>query len=326
MLPLTSLRVSPSPARRLPRTVLITGALGHIGSALVPYLFTHNYRVLVVDNFSTQRYATLLHWSKLGIQVGFTAGDVRDAPLMANLISRADVVVHLAAVTDASTSHEISEIVYDVNTRGTAVAIAELCADLGKPLIFPSTTSVYGVYDGVADEDSVLRPQSPYAFSKLNAEVLLRLTPISELTTILRFGTIYGPSVGMRFHTAVQKWEIEAVLGRPMVIWTDAYDQKRPYLYLGDACSAIGHVLAHELFGETYNVVSGNHTPHEVTDIIKRHRPDARVEFVNHPLLNQYSYTVSGEKFNGTGFQPQGTIQSGIAETMDALAGIRSIT
>ena len=45
-----------------------------------------------------------------------------------------------------------------------------------------------------------------------------------------RFGTIFGASPGMRFHTAVNKFCWQAVMGQPITVWSTAYDQKRPYL------------------------------------------------------------------------------------------------
>ena len=56
---------------------------------------------------------------------------------------------------------------------------------------------------------------------------------------ILRLGTIFGVSKGMRFHTAVNKFCYQAAFKKPLTIWKTAYDQKRPYLDLQDACAVV---------------------------------------------------------------------------------------
>src|ERR1700704_5984440 len=61
---------------------------------------------------------------------------------------------------------------------------------------------------------------------------------------IFRFGTIAGASIGMRFHTAVNKFAWQACLGIPITVWRTALHQKRPYLSLRDAVRALAFVLA----------------------------------------------------------------------------------
>ena len=112
--------------------------------------------------------------------------------------------------------------------------------------VFPSSTSVYGVSADVVfeDDDQYLNPQSPYAESKLAIEETIqqRLGESCKYL-ILRLGTIFGPSPGMRFHTAVNKFCYQAALGQPLTVWKDNYDKVRPYLGINDACCAIDHFL-----------------------------------------------------------------------------------
>src|SRR5690242_6751998 len=115
---------------------------------------------------------------------------------------------------------------------------------MGTRLIHLSSTSVYGTQKAVVAEDCTLeelKPQSPYAETKLKEENLIHsLVNRDKLRAIiLRFGTIFGASVGMRYHTAVNKFCWQAVMKQPLAIWKSAYDQKRPYLDLADAIRAI---------------------------------------------------------------------------------------
>ena len=73
---------------------------------------------------------------------------------------------------------------------------------------------------------------------------------------VFRFGTIFGISQGMRFHTAVNKFCWQAVMNQPISVWKTAYDQKRPYLELKDASNAFKHIINNDIFdGEIYLIV-----------------------------------------------------------------------
>ena len=133
-----------------------------------------------------------------------------------------------------------------------------------------------------------LKPQSPYAESKLKEEKLLRSLHNSGLQSIIcRFGTIFGASPGMRFHTAVNKFCWQAAMRQPLTIWRTAYDQKRPYLELGDAVRAIVHIIEHDLFdGTIYNVLTLNATVRNLVEAIRKLLPNFYLTFVDSPIMN----------------------------------------
>ena len=212
--------------------LVVTGALGHIGSGLIHALSPRDVtQVVLIDNLSTQRYCSLFNLPA-GIEWKFIEADItKEHADLEELFVGAGAVIHLAAITNAAESFEIAEEVERVNYFGTQ-RVALAAAKIGTPLIFPSTTSVYGVAEGVVDEAcQQLQPQSPYAKSKLEAEQFLsRLGETSSLKFFIgRFGTLYGASIGMRFHTAVNKFVWQACVGEPLTVWRTAMDQKRPY-------------------------------------------------------------------------------------------------
>jgi len=101
-------------------------------------------------------------------------------------------------------------IVYFSNF-GHTQRVAEACTEAGCAMMFLSTTSVYGTQEAEVDENCAeddLKPQSPYAQSKLSAEKHLQdLAAAGKLDScICRLGTIFGTSIGMRFHTAVKQF------------------------------------------------------------------------------------------------------------------------
>jgi nucleoside-diphosphate-sugar epimerase len=309
--------------------IIITGALGHIGSRLIRELpgLVPQADMVLVDNLSAQRYGSLFHLPDHG-RFRFLEGDVLKADL-APIFAGADAVLHLAAITNAAGSFAEPEQVEQVNFVGTE-KVAAACVEAGCPLIFLSTTSVYGTQSEKVDEDcpeTDLNPQSPYAESKLKAERLLAaLGEKSGLRFVTcRLGTIFGISPGMRFHTAVNKFCWQALTGQPVTVWRTALHQRRPYLDLGDAVEALAFILNRALYDRrVYNILTVNATVDDILQIISRHVPDLAIRFVDTEIMNQLSYHVSCERFRGLGFTFRGDLERGIAQTIELLKGVRS--
>lgn len=304
--------------------ISVTGALGHIGSLLIrelPAVFP-GAEIVMLDNLSTQRYCSLFELPAEG-RYRFVEADLMTADLNA-VFAGSDVVIHLAAITDAAGSFAIRDQVERVNLHGTR-RVAESCSRTGSPLIFPSTTSVYGSQRDVVDEECApheLRPQSPYAESKLKAERFLQEMGASAGLRFVtcRFGTIFGVSPGMRFHTAINKFCWQAAMGQPLTVWRTAMDQHRPYLNVADAARALVFIVKSALYdGGVYNVLTTNSSVRQIVDIITTWVPEASVEYVESEIMNQLSYTVSDARFRGRGFQAQGRLEDGIVSTIRLL-------
>jgi nucleoside-diphosphate-sugar epimerase len=281
--------------------------------------------VLLLDNLATQRYCSLFNLPA-GVKFRFVEDDVCKARLE-SYFEGAHAVVHMAAITNAAGSFENQEQVERVNYQGTE-RVARACVACGSRLLFLSTTSVYGTQEAVVAEDcrpDELKPQSPYAESKLRAEQFLENFGRTEGLKFIacRFGTIFGTSIGMRFHTAINKFCWQACLGQPITVWRTALNQKRPYLDLGDGVAALSHILRQDIFdNQVYNVLTANSTVDEIVQLIRTQISDLRVEYVESKIMNQLSYTVAAEKFKATGFQAQGSLARGIQETIALLSGI----
>ncbi|HTL32220.1 MAG TPA: SDR family oxidoreductase, partial [Kofleriaceae bacterium] len=299
----------------------ITGPLGHIGSRFIHSLRPGDFEeVLLVDDMSAQRYCSLFELPK-GVKFRLVEADVTNPAVdLTGLLAGFDVVIHLAAITNAAASFEVQKDVERVNFTGTE-RVAEACLATGARLLFPSTTSVYGTQAEVVDESCTideLKPQSPYAESKLRAEGLLQQLARDKglRTVICRFGTIFGISKGMRFHTAVNKFIWQACHGQPLTVWRTALHQKRPYLDVEDCVRSIRFIVDHDLFdGEIYNVLTINATVDEIVSTIRRHVPDLGINFVDSKIMNQLSYTVGDAKFRAKGFAPAGDLARGVHDT-----------
>ena len=310
--------------------IIVTGAAGHIGSDLIRKLGDtfSDLEIILIDNMATQRFASFFNLPK---NASFTllTNDLRKLDLK-NLLRNGDVVVHLAAITDAANSFANADLVEDNNFNCTE-AIAVACNHAGARLICISSTSVYGSQKSVVDEtcsDQDLLPQSPYAHTKLKEERFLSKLKDEGLNIcILRFGTIFGTSIGMRFHTAVNKFCWQASQGLPLTVWKTAFDQRRPYLDLNDACQAIIHVINNQLFdGEIYNVLTENYTVRTIVEEIVDLWPGTQIDFVYNKIMNQLSYDVSKSKFTAIGFKPTGDLSRALLDTKMLLKGISPVS
>ncbi len=304
--------------------IIVTGAIGHIGSYVIRDLGIQfpNAKIVMIDNMMTQRFPSLFNLPAVG-NFHFIEGDVTDMDLNA-VFSDTNVVIHLAAITDAAGSFDRAEEL-EANNYQSTVKVANACVETGASLIALSSTSVYGTQNDIVDEDcseEELQPQSPYANTKLKEEELIaKLCKDKGLKAIhCRFGTIFGASAGMRFHTAVNKFCWQAAMGQPISVWSTAYDQKRPYLDLFDASRAISFIIENDIFdGRVYNVLTNNSTVREIVDIIREFIPDLDVEFVDNKIMNQLSYEVLDNRFKSYGFVPAGSLKRGIGETIALL-------
>jgi len=302
------------------KTIIITGGLGHIGSNLIRYLLDRDCEVICIDNLLTQRLTSLR-----GL-IGNDAFQFYDLDLaseglcLQNVIhdKKIDAIVHLAAITNAEASHDKADEVHNNNFNSTK-NIVNFCKDQNIKLIFPSSTSVYGSADDEVFEDdsSVLKPQSPYAESKVNEENLI-INSLDSNFNILRLGTIFGASPGMRFHTAVNKFCWQATLNLPITVWKTAIDQYRPYLALSDACEAIHFFINNDYRGQVFNVLTQNYTVNDILETIRKFT-DIEIQFVESKIMNQLSYFVSNKKITSLGFKFEGNLDLAIQDTINWL-------
>lgn len=307
--------------------IIVTGALGHIGSKLFGILGHHfpDQEIILIDNMMTQRYSSLFNMPAIG-KYHFIEKSLLDLQL-SDYLDSGDCVVHLSAITDAESSVNNRDMVEKNNYESTCnVALA--CAEKEAAMILLSSTSVYGTQTHIVTENcgsDVLKPQSPYAETKLREEKFFNnLVENGKLSgLIFRFGTIFGISRGMRFHTAVNKFCWQASLKKPLTVWETAYNQKRPYLHLDDACAAITFAIEKSIFsGKTYNILTGNYTVKDIVDQLRFYIPELTIEFVQSSIMNQLSYEVSNDLYIKEGFYYNGSLQRGIEDTVNLLKNI----
>ena len=203
--------------------------------------------------------------------------------------------------------------------------IINFCKKNKSKLIHISSTSVYGKQADIVDEDSgnkYLKPQSPYADIKLIEEKILKKEKNLNYVTF-RFGTIAGVSKGIRFHTAVNKFCLNASLNKPIEVYKTALHQYRPYLSLKDSFKVFKFSIENNFFNkQVYNALSGNFTVNDIIKKIKKYKKKVKIKLVHSKIMNQLSYHVSSSKLKKSGLKLGNNLDKEIKETLQLLKNI----
>ena len=304
--------------------ILITGGLGHIGSYLLENIDKIKFikKIYIIDNLSTNRYCSLFNLPKTNKKIYFYQNDLSLKNALKNF-KKVDVVLNLASLTDAEGSLKIKNKIYR-NNLGIFDNILRYCKKNSSKLIHISSTSVYGEQRGLVDENcKKLKPKSPYAEIKVKEENILKKNKIRFVS--YRFGTISGVSKGMRFHTAINKFCLYSVLGKPLPIWKSMMNKPRPYLSLRDAFKVIKFTIENNFFNnETFNILSENLTLKKIIGYFKKYKKTIKIKYEKSKLVNQYSYRVSNEKFTRKALLLKSNIYHDIKFTLKMFGNINN--
>ncbi len=302
--------------------ILITGALGHIGSKLITKLkkIKKLNKVYFIDCAKSNNLNVLFGLRYKKISIKFIYGDLINKKTLNQINDKIDVIIHLASTTNVEQSFKNKKEIYS-NNYGIFKKILEFSIKKRSRLIHLSSTSVYGPQKSIVDETSNnLNPKSPYADVKLLEEKLLKKNNKKLKFVTFRFGTITGFSQGMRFHTAANKFCLNAILKRPLTIWNNAMDLYRPYLSLDDAIKTIIFFINKKNFNnEIYNVLTANYTVRQILQLIKNNGIKIKIKQTRSPILNQTSYFVSRKKIEKLKINLSSGVDKDIRETLTAI-------
>jgi UDP-glucose 4-epimerase len=298
--------------------VLITGALGHIGSYVAENIhkISKVKETILIDNFESRRFNSLYNLNKK-TKLKFFIRDLNNKRSL-NDFKNIDYLIHCASMTNAEKSFGRENEMYKNNLNCLRTVI-NFCNSKKVKLIHISSTSVYGKQAEVVDENcekKYLKPQSPYAKIKLIEENLLKKQKKLKYTTF-RFGTIAGVSKGIRFHTAVNKFCFNAALGENITVYKTALHQYRPYLSVRDAFKVFKFCIEKDFFkNDIYNALSGNYTVNQILNKIKKIKKKIKVSFVSSAIMNQLSYHVDNNKLNNEGLLLNSSLDTDIKNTL----------
>lgn len=296
--------------------VLITGGAGYIGSVLTPLLLNEGYQVTVVDNlYYTQM--SLLHCFSFP-NFRFIRGDVNDESLMKKELSKADIIIPLAAIVGAPACIASPGLATLVN-YDAIVLILKNSSETQK-ILYPNTNSGYGIGEKnkFCDENSPLNPISLYGKLKVAAEKEILK---QKRGVVFRLATVFGISPRMRLDLLVNDFTFRACRDRFIVLFEEHF--KRNYIHVRDVAQTFlfGIKNYDKMKGEAYNVglSSANLSKRELCEKIKEQITDFYIhsaEVGEDP--DKRNYIVSNSKLEALGWRPTNSLEIGIKEIIQA--------
>lgn len=260
--------------------ILLTGGTGFVGGYLAP---------AIASRWPGADRVLLRRPDEQVLREGWRALDaeVIDSAAIDRIVSdfKPDLVLHLAAQAAIGASAELAEATWRVNFGGT-LELAHACqrACPTTTFFFVSSSEVYGwsFRDGVANEDTPLRPMNAYARSKAAAESMLPdVLPQARLIVARPFNHT-GPGQDVRFvlpSLAQQIADVEAGR-RPPRLELGNLEASRDFLDVRDVCAAYIAMLdapAAAAERSVYNVASGGSW--RIADLVEKFRAHARMPF-----------------------------------------------
>ncbi len=323
-----------------PRSILVTGGAGFIGSNFINYFMAANPECRVV-NLDVLTYAGNLK-NLTGVEANpnyrFVRGDICDAPLVANILAgeKIEAVVHFAAESHVDRSISGPEIFVRTNMLGTQVMLEESRKhwESGAVPEFRylqiSTDEVYGSLGpaGYFTETTPLAANSPYSASKAGGDLLVRAYHETfDLPTLnTRCSNNYGP---YHFPEKLIPLMIHNIIARkPLPVYGDGQNV-RDWLHVKDHSRAVETVLKTGRPGEVYNIGGNNEWKNIdivnlVCDLLDERlgrtpgENRGLITFVKDRPGHDRRYAIDATKIKRElGWEPSYTFDTGIAETID---------
>ncbi|MEU2563432.1 SDR family NAD(P)-dependent oxidoreductase [Streptomyces longispororuber] len=235
------------------RAVLVTGAEGFIGSALVDLLLERGARVRAFTHYKPYAEKGNLAHLLDDPRVEFVTGDVRDAGRVDDAVAGCDTVFHLAALIGIPYSYDSPGAYVQTNVVGTE-NVAEACRRHAvRRLVHTSTSEVYGTARTVPiGESHPLQPQSPYSASKIGADMtaLSHWHAFELPVAVVRPFNTYGPRQSARaviptilaqLHSGAREIRLGSLT--PTRDFTYVTDTARGFLAVAASERVLGHVV-----------------------------------------------------------------------------------
>jgi len=287
------------------KKIVITGGIGYIGTELCKIYSgeSWNTQITVIDNrFISERVNQLRNWN-----MNFVHADIRDSDAVKKYLNEADVVHHLAGVTDVARTKEESNPEKDkelneVAEKGTEVVLSETSKNC--KIIFPSTHVVFeGKEDLIKDieENYEKSPVLSYGIGKAKNEEQIEKSGKNYI--ILRLASVYGYSTGtMRLNIMTNLFSKitsqDGTIrlfggGKQLKSLVPLIDTARCFKFMEEK---------NDIKNETFNVSKDSATTEDVANICKKFNPKIKIIKTNDKVPNP-GYSLSNKKLLNTGFK-----------------------
>lgn len=253
-----------------PKTWLVTGVAGFIGSNLLEYLLMNNQRVIGLDNFATGYSKNLsdverIVGSRFKSHFRFIEGDITDSECCKKACVNVDYVLHQAALGSVPRSIEDPIATTNTNVLGFVNMLDAARKENVSNFVYAASSSTYGDSPALPKVEEVIgNPLSPYAATKyineIYANVYLRTYDFG--TVGLRYFNVFGPrqSPNGAYAAVIPKWISGFINDEDILIFGDG-STSRDFCYVDNVVEAnVLAAVSESASSEVFNVALGDST------------------------------------------------------------------
>ena len=287
------------------KKIVITGGLGYIGTELCKIYsgYSWNEQITVIDNrFVSERVSQIRNWN-----MNFVQGDILDKDLINKYCNDADIVHHLAGITDvprvkSESNKEHDDKIKLVGEQGTQ-NILDAMPDKCK-IIMPSTHVVYEGLEKVKNnilENETTRPVLSYGKSKDYNEKQLKAS--GKKYVILRLGSVYGYSTDTARIDIMPNFFSKMASQNGTLRLFAGGRQVKSLVPLVDVARCFKFMEEREdISQDLFNLTKDTVTVKEVAELCKKHNPKISLRETNDEVPN-LGFSLSNKKILNTGFK-----------------------
>lgn len=323
-----------------PKTWLITGVAGFIGSNLLETLLKLNQKVIGLDNFATGHQYNLeevetLVSSDQWKNFTFYNGDIRNLEDCQKVCANVDYVLHQAALGSVPRSIADPILTNSANITGFLNMLVAARDAQVKSFTYAASSSTYGDHPALPKvEENIGNPLSPYAVTKyvneLYAEVFARTYGFKAVG--LRYFNVFGKRQDPNgaYAAVIPKWTAAMIAGDDVFINGDG-ETSRDFCYIDNTVQAniLAAVANEEAKNEVYNVAVGDRTTlNDLFSAIKVALKENEVSCDKEPVYREFrAGDVRHSQADITkikkllGYSPKYKIKEGVSIAMEWYVG-----
>ena len=309
------------------KKIIITGALGYIGTELCKLYSGESWdrEIVAIDNrFISERVSQLNDWG-----IKFIQGDILDKKFISKEINDANIIHHLAGVTDVAyvkkdSNNERDEKIKKIAVEGTSNILESIPNDC--KIIFPST---HVIFEGLKETKKNITeeeiPETFLAYSSSKVENEKQIKESGKNYIILRLGSVYGYSTDtMRINIMPNLFSKISSQNGKIKLYSGG-KQIKSLVPLLDVARCFKFMEENDKFSnEIYNVTKDTVTVSQVAEICKKINPNVILEMTKDEIPN-LGYTLSNKKLLNTGFVFLYDLEKSIEEMITKWKSINSL-